>query len=140
MCDINEKLIREKMESLSRTIERLQKTVDDAQRKRDALALTLQVFQPAPPKRTSRTAALDISADELRGRPLEEALIFIAERNDGVLPSTPAREVLIEAGVLRGLQTGNALWLALDRSERFTRESKGRYRLLDEVPQVLRAI
>ena len=76
--------------------------------------------------------SLDILPDELRGSPLEDALIFIAERNDGILPSTPARELLVEAGVLRGNQTGNALWLALDRSDRFTRESKGRYRLVDE--------
>ena len=79
-----------------------------------------------------RAIHLDISPDELRGKPLEDALIFIAERNDGILPSTAARELLVEAGALRGNQTGNALWLALDRSERFARESKGRYRLVDE--------
>ena len=147
MCDITEKSIREKMESLSRKIERFQNALNAAVRERDALATTLEVFQPAKPKRTSRRMVLDIAHDELHGRTLEEALIFIAERNDGILPSTQARELLMAAGVLRGNQTGNALWLALDRSERFTRESKGRYRLVDELdeapslqPVVMRAV
>ena len=132
MCDITEKLIREKMESLTRKIERLQIALEAATRERDALATTLDVFQSTQPKRTHRSMALDISPEELRGKPLEDALIFIAERNDGIVPSTPARELLVEAGVLRGNQTGNALWLPLDRSERFARKSKGRYRLVDE--------
>ena len=49
MCDITEKSIREKMESLSRKIERLQNALDAATRERDALATTLEVFQPAQP-------------------------------------------------------------------------------------------
>ena len=132
MCDITEKSIREKMESLAKKIERLQALLEAATRERDALSMTLAIFQPPPPKSVQRKMSLDVSPDELRGKALNDALIIIAERNDGVLPSTPAREMLVEAGVLRGSQTGNALWLALDRSKRFTRESKGRYRLVDD--------
>ena len=57
---------------------------------------------------------LDISLDELRGKSLDDALIYIAERNAGVLPSSAARGLLVEAGVLTGSQVGNALWNVLD--------------------------
>ena len=79
-----------------------------------------------------RTTTLNVSTDELRDKSLDEALVYIAERNEGVVPSTAAREVLIAAGVLKGSQVGNRLWAALDRSERFEREAKGRYRLVTE--------
>ena len=38
--------------------------------------------------------------------------------------------------LLPGTQIGNMLWAALDRSERFTREAKGCYRLLDDPDEI----
>ena len=135
MPDISADTIRAKVESLARKIERLQDALTTAQQEHAALLLTLGLFQPPAPKRTRRQTALDISPDDLRGKSLDDALILIAERNAGVLPSTAARELLVDAGVLVGLQVGNTLWNALDRSERFVRESKGRYRLVDDADE-----
>ena len=132
MCDINAGSILKKMESLSRKIERLKANLEAAQREHDALETTMSIFTPAEPKRLKRNLDLDITADTLRGESLDDALMTIAEHNHGVVASTPARELLVEAGVLHGNNTGNTLWAALDRSDRFERESKGRYRLIDD--------
>ena len=132
MCDINAGSILEKMESLSRKIERIKANLEAAQREHDALGTTMSIFTPAEPKRSKRHLDLDITADTLRGKSLDDALMIIAEHNNGVVPSTPARELLVEAGVLQGNYARNTLWAALDRSDRFERESKGRYRLVDD--------
>ena len=117
-----------------------QRGVGRGRRCRAPPGLTLELFQPPAPKRVRRQTALDISPDDLRGKSLDDALIFIAERNAGVLPSTAARELLVDAGVLVGSQVGNTLWNALDRSERFERESKGRYRLVDDLHDPVRLV
>ena len=44
----------------------------------------------------------------------------------------------IAAGVLTGSNPGNTLWNALDQSERFEREAKGRYRLVDHDHETVR--
>ena len=125
-------VIQEEINTLTRKVDRMRATLEDAERRRDALALTLQHFQkPSPSAKPRRATTLDIDPDDLHGKTLDEALIYIAEQNGGIVPSTAARHVLTEAGVLTGSQVGNRLWSALDHSERFTRESKGRYRLLE---------
>ena len=132
MPDITMNSIQKEIDALTRKIDRLCATLKNAERSRDALKLTLEHFQPEQKQKRRRTVALDVSSDELRDKSLDEALIYIARRNDGVVPSTAAREVLIEAGVLKGSQVGNRLWAALDRSELFEREAKGQYRLVEE--------
>ena len=135
MPDITEMTIRDEIEALNRKIERLRGSLADAEQRRDALALTLEHFQPPAVKRTRRQADIDVSPDELRGKAIGEALLLIANRGGGILRSTVARELLVEAGVIRGTQAGNALWTALDRSKNFVREAKGRYRLLNAVAE-----
>ena len=133
MSDITLPAIQSEIDSLTRKIDRLRATLEDSERKRAALSLTIQHFQePSQPSRRLRAKTLDVEPTELQGKTLEEALIYIAEQNEGIVHSTIARQVLTEAGVLTGSQVGNRLWSALDHSERFTRESKGRYRLLDD--------
>ena len=130
MPDITMKAIQKEIDALARRIDRLRATLENDERHRDALQLTLEHFQPAQKQKRRRATTLIVSPDELRDKSLDEALVYIAERNEGVVPSTAAREVLIAAGVLTGSQLGNRLWAALDRSERFEREAKGRYRLV----------
>ena len=132
MPDITLPAIQSEIDSLTRKIDRLSATLKDAEQRREALALTIQHFQePASPSRRRQSTTIDIEPTELHGKTLNEALIYIAERNDGIVQSSEARHLLTEAGLLTGSQVGNRLWSALDHSERFTRESKGRYRLLE---------
>ena len=137
MPDITLPAIQSEIDSLTRKIDRLRATLKDAEQRQGALALTIQHFQePATPSRRRRSTTIDIEPTELQGKTLDEALIYIAERNDGIVQSTGARHLLTEAGLLTGSQVGNRLWSALDHSERFTRESKGRYRLLEDPLEV----
>ena len=140
MPDISADTLRAKALSLAQKIERLEETLKTTRQEHDALILTLDMFDPPSPKRTRRQTALDISPDDLRGKSLDDALIYIAEKNAGVLPSTAARVLLVDAGVLTGSQVGNTLWNALDQSERFERESKGRYRLVDDLLDPVRLV
>ena len=136
MPDITVDTIQSEIDALTRKIDRIRATLEDAERRRDALALTLQHFQePSTPAKRRRATTIDIEPAELQGKTLDEALIYIAEQNDGMLQSTAARKVLTEAGVLKGNQIGNRLWAALDRSDRFTRETKGRYRLIPDTEE-----
>ena len=132
MPDITMKAIQNEIDALTRRMDKLRATLENAELRRDALQLTLEHFQPAQKQKRRRATTLDVSPDELRDKSIDEALVYIAERNKGVVPSTAARKVLIEAGVLKGSQVGNRLWAALNRSERFEREEKGRYRLIPE--------
>ncbi len=131
MPDITKVSIQSEIKSLNRKADRLRLSLSDTERRRDALVLTLEHFEPELAK-SRRQMSVDIDIDELRGMRIEDAVVRIAERNNGALISTYAREALVEAGVLTGSQTSNALWTILDRSERFVREAKGRYRLVDD--------
>lgn len=133
MPDITANSIQSEIDTLTRKVDRIRATLKDAERRRDALTLTLQHFQePSASAKPRRGTTLDVEPDELHGKTLDEALIYIAEQNDGMLSSTAARQVLTEARLLTGNQMGNRLWSALDRSDRFERETKGRYRLLPD--------
>ena len=125
--------IQEEIDKLTRKVDRIRTTLKEVERRRDALAITLQHFlKPSPTTKRRRVTMLEVEPAELQGKTLDEALIYIAEQNGGIVPSTAARHVLTEAGVLTGRQIGNRLWVALDRSDRFERVAKGRYRLLDD--------
>ena len=133
MPDITAHVLQVEIDTLTRKVDRLRATLEDVERRRDALVVTLQHFQqPSPSSNRRRATTLDVEPTELQDKTLEEALIYIAERNGGIVPSTAARHVLTEAGVLTGSQIGNRLWAALDRSVRFERVAKGRYHLLED--------
>ena len=83
----------------------------------------------------TREALGDITADGLRGRDIEGALIRIAEANDGIVLSHLARPVLTEAGFLRGNSqaTSSRLYEALMQSECFeSLPKRGHWRILPE--------
>ena len=138
MPDITMHAIQAEIDTLTRKADRLRSTLDGVEQRRNALQLTLQHFQEPPPtKKRKRPVTLDVESSELQGKTLEEALIYIAEHNDEIVPSTAAREVLIDAGILKGTQIGHTLWAALGNSERFTREARGRYRLLPDPDDIV---
>ena len=132
--DFNLKSVQQEIATLDKRIARLQAKLDAAKRDRDALLRTVKYFSPAPLPKKSRHAALNVDPDEIRGKDLEQALLFIAEHNDGVIVSNQVRPVLVEAGQLRGQPntTSHALCTWLTESPRFERTGVGRYRLVDD--------
>ncbi len=132
MRDVSADEFKSTLDKLDHQISRLKTALAAAEAKRDAVRLACEVFDPKPAKRSRRKAPLSIDPDALRGMGLDDALVYIADHNGGVIHSTPAREALVEAGVLKGNNTKQILWEKLSGSERFEQVARGKYRLLDE--------
>ena len=67
--------------------------------------------------------------DELRGLPIEEALLRIAQADGGEILSCSARRVLIDAGVIKHRRASSELSNALRASPFFERTGiQGRWR------------
>ena len=127
--------VTDAIQALDKQIERWESRLADARRKRDALKLTADYFSPATATTLRRRrSGLNVDPDAVRGMDLEQALLFIAEHNNGIVINSEARPILVEAGVLRGKQStvSHTLCRALAESPRFSRETNGRYRLVDE--------
>ena len=125
--------VKSDIESLNGKIERLTAQLEKAKSQRDALETVIELYVEAPKRRSKFTRDLDIDPVDLRGFEPERALIHIAERNEGELSSTGARELLERAGVLSGPKTKNDLWNILQSSESFEKVGRGRYRLVDGI-------
>ncbi len=129
--------IQKAITELDSKIARLETRLSETRKQREALVGTLDYFFP---KKSSPKAKRPVphvtNPDVLRGKTLDEALLLIAEMNDGIVASTSARESLMEAGVLRGTQATASATLcdALSTSRLFRRESKGRYSLVEDQP------
>ena len=134
--DSAKEVIRKELLAIDKRIESYKKTLNTLQDKYDGLAMTLQYFSPkdSPLKKIKRDELLNVKADELTGMAIEEALVFIAEKNNGVVTSSPARKVLVEAKILNGSQTSNRLWQVFQESEKFEQVQRGKYKLRFHVP------
>ena len=76
---------------------------------------------------------LGVRPEELKGLTHLEALVYIAVKNNNILKTSPARLLLIEAGLLRqGKNSSRTLYLAVDRSDRFESVKRGEYRVCAE--------
>ena len=124
-------VLQEDIKSLNSKIDRLKASLQEAERERDATLLVIAKYSEMPKKRVLRNAYLGINSDSLKGMTLEVALIHIAKCNNGIVRSSPARELLKEAGILNGAQNGHKLWNTLQLSEHFEKVAYGTYRLID---------
>lgn len=124
--------IRKAIVDLDGKIARLKARLAETQKQREALSGTLDYFYPKKTAQKRSALQIVVNPDELRSKTLDQALLHIAELNDGTVVSTSAREALMEAGILRGNQAtaSAALCDALSSSDQFRRESKGRYVLI----------
>ena len=122
---------RSKLESLNKKVDRAQTNLQDLIKKRDSLKVTIELFTGTPVRRSrnSKTVDLGVEPEELRDMHIREAVVYIAEQNEGILLSTPARKLLEDAGILNGRQNGHALWNAIQESERFDKVGRGKYQL-----------
>ena len=125
--------IKSDLQALEKKIERLDASLQNAKRDRDAMLLVVNRYSEKPKRRSSRKNDLGVDPDEIRGMSLESALIHIAEQNDGELVSTNARELLEKAEILSGEKTARILWLYLKSSGQFKKNGgRGIYKLIPE--------
>ena len=86
--------------------------------------------------RRGQNVNLGVRPEELKGMTQLQALVHIAGRNNHILETSPARLLLIEAGLLRdGKNSSRTLYLTVDRSNRFQSVKRGHYVLLDTAEQ-----
>ena len=117
------------VEALNKKIERLQSQLNRLTKNRDAILRTLEYRSPTPKRRRKRVD-LHVAAEDLVGMAVEEAAVLIARRNNGTIRSTPARELMKEAGVLpKDGRASTRLYHSLSTSERFVSVGRGKYEL-----------
>lgn len=117
-------LLAEKVANYTRLLEEVQK-------KHDAIVIALEVIGQSKPASAWRGKPdLDIDPDALAGKPLKAAVLFIAEQSGGVMHVSPARRLLVKAGILREGQYGsNRINSAIRELNRFKRVGRGKYLL-----------
>ena len=121
--------IRSRLEA---KVERLSQQYKEAKRKYESVVTALELLADNPSKKPP-VSEIAVENSEVAGKTLKEALLYIAEKCDGVLKVTPVRKFLIEADVVRNGQSGsNRLNATLGEMPEFERVSRGRYRLVDE--------
>ena len=126
---ITENAIREKIDDLTEKSVELKRQQEENTRHLDALNTTLRLFESEPEPTTKRHDT-NITADELRGKSLPEAVRAFAERHDGDFVSHRARPMLIEAGVVNAAQSSRLLYEYLSRANDFETVRRGVYRLI----------
>ena len=131
MPDFNRETVQEELVTLEAKIGRLENQLAEARAKRDTLKGTIEYFNPTPKRAPKRMANLGVEPDELHGMDLEDALVYVAERNNNVVTSGTVRPMLVDAGVLTGKQIHHKLSSTLRMSDRFENEQRGRYRLIE---------
>ena len=129
--EITRESIEDALDELARKIAKQMERVQEWQADREAMRRTLKYFDGVsqlPPKPEEE---LGVTAEQIRGLEPEKAAIVIAEANDGELKSTPARCLMVEAGVIPDTRNAShRLWEVLDGSERFENVKRGVYRLM----------
>ena len=135
MPELSTQSAREAIASLERKIERLKTALADAEHAQNALLKAVEFFSGNSGKPRRRRVEINVDIDELGGKRLEEALIYIAERSGGEIRSGHVRPLLVDAGILRGIQTSHALSAALRLSDRFESVSRGCYKLIEGDPE-----
>ena len=133
MPDITRESIQCEIESLQKKASRLRSQLEEVEQATSALEMTLSHFEPKPKKRVVSQEEILVTAEELAGQSLDEALVYIAKRNDGVINSRSVRPLLKDAGLLNGTQISHRLWSKLSDSDSFEQIGRGKYRLIREM-------
>lgn len=111
---------------------RLRAVRDEADADLAALERVAELRKRSPQRQARQELSTDPEA--LAGLSVLEAAIRIAKDHDGMLVSTPARELMVKAGVLDDTRASSTvLYAALNESGRFEKSGKrGEYALVEE--------
>lgn len=136
--DVVRQYAEAQLKRLAAERERAQMRLDSIIERQTAYELVLRDLDMAAANATSPRRVVHrprVSADELRSLEREDAAVLIAERSNGVLESTPAREIMVEAGLLPQSSinaASTALYATLSTSDRFESAGRGKWRLIQE--------
>lgn len=137
----------QQLRSLYALLDRTKRALDAAMRQADKLDLDCQSIMrtielvEGGDKLRQRKIDLHVSPLELKGMTQGQALVFIAERNKNRLKVAPARQLLIEAKLMKpGKNASNVMFTTIERSGVFQRVKRGEYRFLQVEPPATGAL
>ena len=116
---------------LERKVEKLRSNLSQAESDLEHVARSVELLGQNG-KRMKR-AELGIIAAELADKSIAQALVLIAKSNNNVLKTTPARSLLIEAGLLNPKTASSVLNTTLKRLRYFNWVSRGVYSYTSQV-------
>ncbi len=120
-------LLHEEREKTVSKYDKAQAAADTLRREVEAYDLLIARHTPRKPRKR-KPVDLHVTTAEIEGMKLEPALLYIADRNDGLIKSTPARQLLTDAGILNG-RGEQQLYHFLSNSPRFENVHRGLYRV-----------
>jgi hypothetical protein len=127
-------VLRRRRDSQQATVERLEQRLDEERAKLAAYELVIDDGSRTETPRASRRTRIAVTVADLRGLEPRDALVRIAERDDGTLRYTAARRAMVDAGLVAegrdGIEEMRTLMNDHPRFERIIGE-KGRYRLVE---------
>ena len=110
--------------------DRAKQHLADLEKELDALTITLRLLRANKLAPEAELSFVNVPASELKGKKLEDALVFIAERNGNTLRVRYAKKALIEALVVSEKNAAASIYTAIARSERWEKIDSGFYKLL----------
>ena len=111
-------LFLQPLQNVEKEIEHVTATITSLQRK------------PGPAASFKLSISVDFPIAKLRGKTQVQALVAIANHNNGIVRAQEAKRLLIRAGVMRETKNStNIIHAVILRSEKFERVRPGEYRL-----------
>ena len=117
------------IDKLNNRIEKIRGTLHEAEETRDALQRTLEFYLHPQAKDGPKQAHYDVGPDDLRGMTLREAVLYLAQRNNGELHSTAARGLIVASGVIQETSSRQVIYHLMSGWSLFENVRRGVYKL-----------
>ena len=123
-------LMRSDLTKLEKRIDKLRETLTETEKTRDAIEHTLNYYT-APPSKPLSVSHQDVDPDNIRDMKLKEAVLYLAERNNGEFHSSTGRELIVAAGVIKDIHSRQAIYQLLSDWSLFEKVRRGVYKISD---------
>ena len=110
---------------LERKVKKLRENLDRSEKDLEHVSRSVELL--GRNGKSPKQEDLGIVPDAFVGKGLCQALVMIAKQNNNILKSTPARSLLIEAGLLNPKTSSSVMNTTLKRANYFKRCSRGVY-------------
>jgi hypothetical protein len=124
----------ETLTELSKKLEekrdRLQHHLSEVIKDLDSVNNTLRLLKANKLTPESEIVFIEVPAEELKGKTIDDALVTVAERNGGSLRVRLAKNLLVKAEMLAKKNAAASVYTSIGRSERWEKVDSGVYKLL----------